>query len=77
MRQRIHNEENKGITIQRAKVKVGEYPEQIIKDGKFNPICPAGYNFLTGYTDYREDTQRRGFTSSMSGRLNGRPVHNF
>ena len=77
MRAKVKNFEDKGITIQRAKVKVSEYPEQIIKDGVFNPICPSGYNFLTGYTDYREDIQQRRLTPSMSGRVNGRPTHNF
>lgn len=77
MRAKIKNDEDKGITIQRAKVKVAEYPENIIKNGVFNPICPAGYNFLTGYTDYRENIQQRGFSSSMSGRVNGKPTHNF
>ena len=77
MRQKIKNEEDKGITTLRAKVNVREYPDQIMKDGKFNPICPSGYNFLTGYTDYRENVQQRGFSSSMSGRVNGRPTHNF
>lgn len=77
MRAKIKNPEDKGITIQRAKVKVKEYPENIIKDGLFNPICPSGYNFLTGYTDYREDIRQIGFSSSSSGKVNGTRVHNF
>ena len=76
MRSKIKNDEDKGITTLRAKVKTSEYPEQIIKDGLFNPICPSGYNFLTGYTDYREDIQQRRLTPSMSGRVNGRPTYN-
>lgn len=71
------SEENKAISILKAKVKIKEYPENIIKDGLFNPICPSGYNFLTGYTDYRDNVQQRGFSSSMSGKVNGRPTHNF
>jgi len=66
------SEENKAITIQRAKVKVAEYPEQIIKNGLFNPICPSGYNFLTGYTDYREDVQPVRINYNSTAKVNGR-----
>ncbi|MCE5332713.1 MAG: hypothetical protein LLF95_11325 [Bacteroidales bacterium] len=76
MRQRV-SEENKAISIQKAKVKVKDYPDQIMKDGKFNPICPSGYNFLTGYTDYREDNCKRGFTPSTYGKVNGVRIHNI
>lgn len=77
MRAKIKNDEDKGITIQRAHVKVQEYPEHIMKDGVFNPICPAGYNFLTGYTEFKKDTPQRIVTPSMSGRVNGQPTHNL
>lgn len=77
MRAKIKNEKDKGITIQRAKVKVAEYPEQITLNGLFNYLCPSGYNYLTGYTDYREDVQQRRLTPSMAGRINGRPTHNY
>jgi len=75
MRQRV-SEENKAISIQKAKVKVKDYPEQIIKDGVFNPICPSGYNFLTGYTDYREDIPSLKINYNSSGKVNGvRSIH--
>ena len=75
MRAKVKNFEDKGITIQRAKVKVSEYPEQIIKDGVFNPICPSGYNFLTGYTDYREDIKPLRIDYRSSGKINRSSFH--
>ena len=74
MRQRV-SEENKAISIQKAKVKVKDYPDQIMKDGKFNPICPSGYNFLTGYTDYREDVQPVRINYNSSAKVNGRHLN--
>lgn len=72
----------KGITILRAKVKVAEYPENIMKDGLFNPICPMGYNYITGYTECKDDNRYQNrkvvtHSSSMSGRINGSPINNF
>jgi hypothetical protein len=44
-------ESEKAISVQKAKVKISEYPENMFINGVFNPITPQGYNFLTGRTE--------------------------
>lgn len=67
----------KTASSKKVKTKPSEYKDSIFKDGFFNPICPLGFNFLTGFTEFKPDREIRRLSCSMSGRLNGRPVHNF
>jgi len=72
------SEENKAITILRAKVKVAEYPENIFKNGLFNPICPSGYNFLTGITEHRENVLPVRINYNSNAKVNGaRSFNNY
>jgi len=71
------SEENKAISILKAKVNVAEYPDNIFKDGLFNPICPSGYNFLTGITEYREDVQPVRINYGTTAKVNGTRSFNF
>lgn len=69
------SEENKAISILKAKVKVCEYPDNIFKNGIFNPICPSGYNFLTGITEHREDVQPVRINYNSTAKVNGRHLN--
>lgn len=60
MRIKIENDEDRCIQILRWKSKISEYRSQITKSGLFNPICPLGYNFLTGYVEYDVNKQMYG-----------------
>lgn len=67
----MKKEEDKSISVLKAKVKITEYPDRMFRNGIFNPICPLGYNFITGK---QEDTMPpshgiREYT--ITARLNG------
>lgn len=65
----------KSISILRQKVKASDY--QISKDGMFDPLCPFGYNYATGYTDdNRHRDTSAGLPHSVNGKINGVTIKN-
>lgn len=71
------SEENKAISILKAKVNVAEYPDNIFKNGLFNPICPSNYNYATGWTDRLEDVQPVRINYGTTAKVNGTRSFNF
>jgi len=68
---KIAEQQERAVSVQKAKVKITEYAEKMFVNGFFNPICPGGYNFITGRT---EDTipPNHGIKEyTITARLNG------
>jgi len=59
----------------RGKVKLDDYNNRMFKDGLFDPICPADYNFLTGKQEPIISYQSGGIDRlSLARRVNGSPI---
>jgi len=70
------SKEDKAVSVQKQGVRLDGY--SLSKNGMFDPVCPIGYNFLTGMIDWRTDMQMQVIPPhSKCGMLNGKPVHNF
>ena len=51
--------EDKAISILKQKVKKATFTG-VTENGLFDGICPAGYNWLTGYVDWKGDMNFKG-----------------
>ena len=67
----------RAISLLKAKVRLANY-NLVTPDGLFDPICPAGYNFLTGYCEWKGEFNMnlRLTAPSSPGKLNGSATYN-
>lgn len=63
---------DRALSTIKQTVKLSEYPDKMFVDGLFNPVCPNGYNFLTGWTSDMPAQTPNGIKEyNISCRLNG------